>query len=288
MTTWGADPEALDQLAAQIGIWAGALAQHRVNLGAHIYSAPWRGTEADSFRQEWNSRLSPALAAVSEALLRAQKILRHNAEQQRQASGVGVGSPGAGRVTGGRTSVLETVLGRVGTILTIGTNLGLATELFVERNMGGAIKDLRTLKKEALRFEHDVPAPLDRALRVLQVGTIWHDSSQVMEELVRGEISAKDVATLAWDAGNLIPVVGEVKGAWDLGYDTGTWIAHHTPVVDKSWDLVTTVHPNIYTDPKAADDLVKRYSGWSGMLHWGDDVGKGMAAKSSSWLARHL
>ncbi len=87
--TWGADPDALDRLAAQMDAWATLLARHRVTLNAHIHSAPWRGQEADRFRQTWNSRLSPSLVGSVNALHAAQGSLKQNAAQQRQASAVG-------------------------------------------------------------------------------------------------------------------------------------------------------------------------------------------------------
>ncbi len=97
--TWGADPEQLDRLAAHLGDCASVLAQHRLTLNAHLYSCPWHGHEADRFRQEWASRLAPALAAAVSALHNAQVILRQNADQQRQASGV-ASVPGPVQVPG--------------------------------------------------------------------------------------------------------------------------------------------------------------------------------------------
>jgi hypothetical protein len=87
--TWGADPDALDRLAAQVDSWATLLSQYRVTLNAHIHSAPWHGQEADRFRQTWSSRLSPSLASTVSALQTAHVALQRNAEEQRNASGAG-------------------------------------------------------------------------------------------------------------------------------------------------------------------------------------------------------
>jgi hypothetical protein len=94
--TWGADPDALERLAAQIDTWANLLSQHRVTLNAHIHSAPWHGQEADRFRQTWNTRLSPSVAAAVSALGAAEVVLRQNADQQRQASQAGADSASSG------------------------------------------------------------------------------------------------------------------------------------------------------------------------------------------------
>jgi len=122
--TWGADPDALDRLAAQMDAWASLLSQHRLTLNAHIHNAPWHGQEADRFRQTWSSRLSPSLASTVSALQAAHVALQRNADEQRRASDAG-SAPG-------------TALAARGMLPTSGMSAGAASRISKDARAVGA------------------------------------------------------------------------------------------------------------------------------------------------------
>lgn len=283
-TMLGADPEELDRVARQIGAWASLLAQYRLTLNVQLHSAPWYGQEADRFRSEWNSRLAPSLAATSDALHTASAALRHNAEQQRNASGVGAGH-GPGQSADGGAG-LRQLFERFDTPLAIGNGLALIAHTLVKQKVGRvAIKDFRTFVKQFKKFERHLPPPLERFTRVFQIGTVLNEASKTLYDLEHGDISPSQVFHLGWDAAAFVPVVGEMEGAWDVGTGIGTFLANTFHTSDGLWNLASSGQGDIYHDPAAADRLVKRYSGAFGIVHFGKDVTDGFASKAGRWLS---
>ncbi len=154
--TWGADPEALDQLAAQLGNWATSLAQQKALLEAHLHSAPWHGQDADEFRLAWHNRLSPTIAVAVGALHNAQTSLRQNAAQQREASGV---SGGVATVAHSATGMLRStyVAGAGPTnAVTLRRHLKHLTEVSVSRDSHHQLFDA-SLSRSGQSSLHGIP-----------------------------------------------------------------------------------------------------------------------------------
>lgn len=63
-------------------------------LSRQITESPWKGTDADSFRNQWQSDLAPKVRQVAEALRKSADSLTRNANEQEQASSPGGGSSG--------------------------------------------------------------------------------------------------------------------------------------------------------------------------------------------------
>ena len=93
MTFLGADPEALDRLAAAMGRTADGIRASGRDTTRQIEIAGWRGPDADRLRSEWRTRGAPALQRAQAALAGCAKELRSQAAAQRLASGT-EGGPG--------------------------------------------------------------------------------------------------------------------------------------------------------------------------------------------------
>lgn len=88
----GADPEALDRLAADFERSAGVLESTAVRVRASVHANPWAGARATRFRNDWDQRHGPMLKRTALSLRTAAKQLRVQAQEQRQASSAGGGS----------------------------------------------------------------------------------------------------------------------------------------------------------------------------------------------------
>ena len=64
-------------------------------ISRQITESPWKGADADSFRNQWQSDLAPKVRQVVEALRKSADSLTRNANEQEQASSVSSGTSGA-------------------------------------------------------------------------------------------------------------------------------------------------------------------------------------------------
>lgn len=114
----GADPDALDRLAADFDRSAGVLESTAVRVRASVHANPWAGARATRFRNDWDQRHGPMLKRTAGALRTAARQLRVQAQEQRQASSAGGGSTvptgGAGRGAAGTTAAGSTFMDVLG------------------------------------------------------------------------------------------------------------------------------------------------------------------------------
>jgi len=114
----GADPDALDRLAADFDRSAGVLESTSVRVRASVHANPWAGARATRFRNDWDQRHGPMLKRTAGALRTAARQLRVQAQEQRQASSAGGGSTvptgGAGRGAAGTTAAGSTFMDVLG------------------------------------------------------------------------------------------------------------------------------------------------------------------------------
>ncbi|MCU1498034.1 MAG: hypothetical protein JWM47_1987, partial [Acidimicrobiales bacterium] len=61
-----------------------------------IHASPWHGRKADRFRHQWDGEYRRSIGMAAQFLDEAAEILRRNAREQRDASGVGGGGGGYG------------------------------------------------------------------------------------------------------------------------------------------------------------------------------------------------
>lgn len=86
----GADPAQLRQLAKEMSSAATALRQVSSSLSAHVNEAGmWVGSDADRFRQRWNSQLRGIIANASKCVTNASSSLLANAKEQESTSSSG-------------------------------------------------------------------------------------------------------------------------------------------------------------------------------------------------------
>ncbi|BCI50925.1 hypothetical protein NIIDNTM18_02030 [Mycolicibacterium litorale] len=87
MTVVGADPAQLRTTASQFTQAADRLQGSMKGLHSAVADAGiWRGPDSERFRGEWNGRSTHALNAAISALRHAAEVLRHNADEQEDAS----------------------------------------------------------------------------------------------------------------------------------------------------------------------------------------------------------
>jgi hypothetical protein len=92
MAMIGADPEALDGLAAALTSAGADLDRLNRSVEGALRALPWRGPDATRFTQEWQSRHGPAVRKAITTLTGNAATLRRNADEQREASAAGGGS----------------------------------------------------------------------------------------------------------------------------------------------------------------------------------------------------
>ncbi len=91
----GADAGALRLVAQTFTQTSERFAHMRGELEARIVEGDWRGTDADSFRQQWNSNLRGSLEQASRMLAEGASELRRQADEQERTSAPG-GAEGGG------------------------------------------------------------------------------------------------------------------------------------------------------------------------------------------------
>lgn len=127
----GADPDALDRLAADFDRSAGTLESTAVRVRASVHANPWAGAKATRFRNDWDQRHGPMLKRTALALRSAAKQLRLQAQEQRQASSAGGGAIAGVRGGGGshRPGGRLTLDGLVDAVQVLGISAGVTAAL---------------------------------------------------------------------------------------------------------------------------------------------------------------
>ena len=96
----GADAQALDDLARQLGEAARALDSLTGRLSAQVSHAPWHGAHADRFRSDWSRSYRRELVSAVAFLRDGERTLHRNAADQRAASGEAGGTAWSGGLFG--------------------------------------------------------------------------------------------------------------------------------------------------------------------------------------------
>ena len=89
---YGADVQALTDLASSFDQAASQLSVTRQSIGSKVQQSAWVGPVADRFRSDWASGNNSRIASAAQLLTEAAKVLRQNADQQTQASAAAGGS----------------------------------------------------------------------------------------------------------------------------------------------------------------------------------------------------
>ncbi len=95
MAIVGADVEQLHALARQFREKADQLESNVArSLSQNVASSPWKGTDAETFRQNWQTDLSPKIQQVVASLRDAADSVDRNADEQDRTSSVTSGTSG--------------------------------------------------------------------------------------------------------------------------------------------------------------------------------------------------
>ena len=133
MVTVGADVEQLRK-AAQTFRQKAEYLESTITQGVsrQITESPWKGTDADSFRNQWQSDLAPKIRQVVEALRKSADSLTRNANEQEHASASGGSSSGGGssHSGGGSSSGARDYLQELNNLLEETKPHGLMWDLF--------------------------------------------------------------------------------------------------------------------------------------------------------------
>lgn len=102
MSTSGADVEQLRK-AAQMFRQKADYLESSVSQGVshQIDTSPWKGSDAQSFRHQWQSDLAPKVRQVADALRANADALTRNAAEQEKASATSGGATGGGGAAAG-------------------------------------------------------------------------------------------------------------------------------------------------------------------------------------------
>ena len=95
MAIVGADVEQLHTLARQFREKADQLESNVAqSLSQNVASSPWKGTDAETFRQNWQTDLTPKIQQVVASLRDAADSADRNADEQDRTSSVTSGTSG--------------------------------------------------------------------------------------------------------------------------------------------------------------------------------------------------
>ena len=98
MSFYGADVEALRQLALSFEGGASVVDDARTSVRSALHSAVWPGPDGEQARGQWDGQLEPSLTRTAQALRDAAATLRANAEAQERTSSADTVSGGASAV----------------------------------------------------------------------------------------------------------------------------------------------------------------------------------------------
>lgn len=266
----GMDPGMIRGLADQLDRMADDLANlvGRVSGGVNRLGGTWRGADFDQLAHTWHGRNAAAITAIVGEVRRMATTARQNAAEQEQASGVNGDIPSGWR------------LGEGGLNLDDARNFAMAAT-----DLGITVVQLEQLGKQLgipLReWEPGVLNHLDDATKLAKFGHalgvfgVAVDWAQVDIAAAHGEgistIVGKSAIAALDSVGVAVPEVGLAIGAYQVGATIGTAIAGSPAGQHVQYEALNVgasyIHGDPYTDPQAADDLVKRYEGAGGFIN---------------------
>ncbi len=86
MAMIGMDVQQVRDLATQFGAKADAINDIITEITNRLNSTEWKGSDADQFKNDWNSNLTTQLRNVAQALRDAQQKANSNAQAQEDTS----------------------------------------------------------------------------------------------------------------------------------------------------------------------------------------------------------
>lgn len=218
-SVYGADVVELRSLSERMARSADDL-DRAANLLTHqiVATTAWVGPSAQSFRGEWSGSHRGAVAASARALRECSAALRRNADEQARTSAVDrVGSLGRGSAAGPsriavdgrsvewiRSTVLPDLEKTYDMLTTVDGDLGLI------KYLKNPVLDSKIPFLSAVTSAHDLVATAPETWDDIQSGNIWRFS--------------KAIFRTGWTIAKVVPVVGLVDSAANVGVDAGKMI----------------------------------------------------------------
>ena len=283
----GADPDALDRLAADFDRGAGTLEATALRVRVSVHANPWAGARATRFRSDWDQRHGPQLKRTATILRTAAKQLRQQAAEQRRASSAG-GVSGAGRAAG--TSVQGRSSGAWPARLDAAVSV-LMEALGVGRDFAEVMVDAldqRLMKTGLSAATRDLilDSRLATALRISGTGLAVVGVAQGVFDVVAGNMSNDEARVWRGGLGVGGVAVGLVNAP--LGIAVAAASAYGDFMLATDAEEISAVEARTmrsrfgdgvtepYT-PQQAEWLSERYDGAGGFLNAiGDQVDHGM------------
>ncbi len=257
----GANLQDLHQLAAEFRGAAERLEAERNRVGVVLRRTPWHGAVADQFRREWDGHFTAALHALVEDLRGAGTTVARNAEEQEQTSANRHSAP---------IRLPASPNWHMPAVMTGATGLYAFDQFRLGKTIWGTGQALRGVHGKGPGVLDALGVGVD-AYKAKQAYNDWMNGTGTMDHYIRSGVD------VAWDVGSAIPVVGEIKGAWDTGWHIGTGIEHQMQSTFHHEDaiLTDTMYKQYGTSnltPTQSAELSHRYDGVSGFGHFLKDL----------------
>ena len=279
MTMHGADAEGLDLLATRFETGAQLLRRAAATITAQLGSSPWEGRRAQAFRSDWSRSHRVTLIRTADDLAQAAQTLRRNAQEQRSASGATAGGSGIGpslttTATWGGVALSPERLNQIRDWFDRGREVigGGVFATWVVRNrsvlshLNANVGNVFHLSTNARTAAVSLRTPTV-ALAGVGVALDGWDLARALGSGDDDKAIRSGIGLTIGIAGAAIPLVGQMKAAWDVGYVVGTG--------------ASAVQQRVFnTEGKTVDwavqqygtsDIGTRYDGWSGFGRWAMD-----------------
>jgi|CXWL01.1.fsa_nt_gi uncharacterized protein YukE len=279
MTMHGADADGLETLATRFDAGAQLLRRAASTITAQLGSSPWEGRRAQAFRSDWSRSHRVSLIRTADDLAQAAQALRRNAQAQRSASGVsaggsGPGSPATTTAQWGGVSLSPERLDAIRDRFDLGRDVigagAFAAWMLRNRSvlshLNANVRNVFHLSANARTAAVSLRTP-SVALAGVGVALDGWDLGRALESGDTDQAIRSGIGLTIGIAGAAIPVVGQAKAAWDVGYLVGTGASAAQQRVFNTEGKTVDWAVQQY----GTQDIGTRYNGWSGFGRWAKD-----------------
>lgn len=280
VTTWGANADQLDAVAAALGRAADLIDQNRVSINSRVHHAPWQGPEADQFRRDWDGIYVRSLTSAAAFLHEARTRLLQNAADQRQASEAD-GTSSAGTSLSGASPLaraLADIEMRPGL-----ANLGLRLSFL--GYVGGSLFNLWNNSRTVVGEGGTLLKALEgKEISGGEFGPL--DLIATVPDVIQADkyLAVGNYPDTLWAYGHVgadvLSTANPYIGAFTFGfYTAGPWLDHQFHISDHASSfIVDSATKDLYgVDPnhlsvQQADQYSHRYDGVGGFLNMAHDT----------------
>ncbi len=287
---YGADVQALSDLASFFDQAASQLAATRQSVGAKVQQSAWAGPVADRFRSDWSSTNNSKIASATQLLRGAALTLRKNAAEQTQVSAA------EGNVVGRSLTPTATSDGSGADIASRLTRLGVqtASEAVNALDLVKVLTAGKSFGSVAEFADKLGQAKVSPILSVVGMGFSANDLGMAIGNKDQGAMLGSSLDLIVAGIGVVVPGAGL---AWDTGKLIGTgiydgvqtfWNTPDSATAEALREMYgTNVDINHLTQAQAAA-LSDRYTGPLGIFNSVNDSVNGAAHDFGTWLGNGI